>query len=145
MAIDNTSIDENSHDFETALTHLLHTEHTTDGEPQGSYTLPALGDDLPAYTVEITVAATADERPQQHHENYCLQCDWSVSTAEYPREELNRRMIRHRGETGHDIESTERSILTETDSIDRPPSDDTSPATPGTERPASTEDGREVT
>jgi hypothetical protein len=115
MAIDNTSIDENSHDFETALTHLLHTEHTTDGDPQGSYTLSALGDDLPAYTVDIAVAASGDDRhPQNRYHRYCLECDWTVSTAEYPREELNRRMIRHWGETGHDIESADSGGTMET-------------------------------
>jgi hypothetical protein len=107
MAIDETSIDDTNHDFETTLTHLLHTAQTTDGDPQGTYTLPAPDEDQPAYTVEITVTATADERTQQHHESYCLQCDWAVSTAEYSRTDVTRRMVEHATETGHDIESIE--------------------------------------
>jgi predicted small metal-binding protein len=145
MAIDKSSIDENSHDFETALTHLLHTAQTTDGDLQGTYTLPVPDEEQPAYTVEITVAATADERTQQHHESYCLQCDWSVSTAEYSRADVSRRLVDHATETGHDIESTERPILTETNGTSHSTSDDTSPAAPGTERPDSPEDGREGT
>jgi predicted small metal-binding protein len=123
-----------SSSFETALTQLLHSVQTTDGDPRGTYTLPAPDEDHPAYTVEITVAATADERPQQRHESYCLECDWSASTAEYSRADVSRRLVDHAVETGHDMESTKRPILTETDSTDRPTSDDTSPATPDTER-----------
>lgn len=145
MPTEDNSIHQQSRSFETALTQLLHSVQTTDGDPQGTYTLPAPDEDQPAYTVEITVAATADERPQQHHESYCLQCDWAVSTAEYSRGDVSRRLVDHAVETGHDIESTERPILTETDSTDRPTVDDTSPATPGTERPASAEDAREGT
>jgi predicted small metal-binding protein len=145
MSPEDDSIHQETRSFETALTQLLHTAQTTEGDPRGTYTLPAPDEDHPAYTVEITVAATADERPQQRHESYCLECDWSVSTTEYPRAEVSRRLVDHAVETGHDIESTERPILTETDGTSRPVSDDTSPATPGTERPASTEDGREGT
>jgi predicted small metal-binding protein len=145
MSLEDDSIHQETRSFETALRQLLHTAQTTDGDPEGTYTLPAPDEDHPAYTVEITVAATADERPQQRHESYCLECDWSASTAEYSRAEVSRRMVDHAVETGHDIESTERPILTETDGTDRPTSDDTSPATPGTERPASAEDGREGT
>jgi predicted small metal-binding protein len=145
MSTEDDSIHQQTHSFETALTQLLHTAQTTDGDPQETYTLPAPDEDHPAYTVEITVAATADERPQQCHESYCLECDWTVSTAAYPRAEVSRRMIDHAVETGHDIESTERATPTGTDDPARSDSDDTSPATPGTERSASTEDGREVT
>jgi hypothetical protein len=145
MSTEDDSIHQQPRSFETALKQLLHTAQTTEGDPQGTYTLPAPDEDHPTYTVEITVAATADEPPQQCHESYCLECDWTVSTAEYSRADVTRRMVDHAVETGHDIESTERPILTETDSTDRPTSDDTSPATPGTERPASTEDGREGT
>jgi hypothetical protein len=145
MLTEDDSIHQQSRSFETALTHLLHTAQTTDGDLQGTYTLPAPDEDHPAYTVEITVAATADEHPQQHHERYCLQCDWAVSTAEYSRTDVNRRMVEHATATGHDIDSTERPILPETDGTSHSASADTSPATPGTERPASTEDGREGT
>jgi hypothetical protein len=145
MSTNDDSIHQQTRSFETALKQLLHTAQTTDGDPQGTYTLPAPDEDQPAYTVEVTVTATADERTQQYHESYCLQCDWSASTAEYSRADVSRRLVDHATETGHDIESTERPILTETDGTDRPTSDDTSPATPDTERPTSTEDGREVT
>jgi hypothetical protein len=143
--MEDDSIHQQTHSFETALTQLLHTAQLTDGDPQGTYILPAPDEDHPTYTVEITVAATADERPQPRHESYCLQCDWAVSTAEYSRTDVNRRLVDHAVETGHDIESTERSSLSETDGTDRPTSDDRSPATPGTEHPASPEDGREGT
>jgi hypothetical protein len=145
MSTDDDYISQQSRSFETALKQLLHTAQPTDGDLQGTYTLPAADEANPAYTVEITVAATADERAQQRHESYCLQCDWSVSTAEYSRADVSRRLVEHAVETGHDIESTERPILPETDGTDRPDSADTSPATPDTERSASIEDGREGT
>lgn len=127
MSTEDISIHQRPHPFETALTQLLHTAQTTDSDPQGTYTVPAPDEDNPAYTVEITAAAIADERSQQRHESYCLECDWTVSTADYPRAEVTRRIVDHAVETGHDIESTERPILTETDSTDRSTSDDTLP------------------
>jgi hypothetical protein len=145
MSTEDYSIHQETHSFETALKQLLHTAQTTGDDPQGTYTLPAPDEEHSAYTVEITVAATADERTQQRHYSYCLDCDWTVSTAEYPRADVSRRMVDHATETGHDIESTERAAPTETDDTDRPTSDDTSPVAPDTERPVNTEDGREVT
>jgi predicted small metal-binding protein len=143
MSTEDDSIHQETRSFETALTQLLHSVQTTDVNPQGTYTLPAADEDHPAYTVEITVADTADERTQQHYDSYCLHCDWTVSTAEYSRAEVSRRLVDHAVETGHDIESTERPILTETDSTDRPTSEGTSPATPDAERPVNTEERQE--
>jgi hypothetical protein len=133
MSTEDDSIQQKTRSFETELKQLLHTAQTTDGDLQGTYTLPASDEDHPAYTVEITVADTADERTQQHYDSYCLHCDWTVSTAEYSRAEVSRRMVNHATETGHDIESTERAAPTETDDTARPASGDTSPAAPGAE------------
>lgn len=126
MSTEDDSIHQQTRSFETALTQLLHTAQPTEGDLQGTYTLPAPDEDQPAYTVEITVAATADERSQQHHESYCLQCDWSVSTAEYSRAEVSRRLVDHAVETGHDIESADRADLTGTPPTNRPTADDAS-------------------
>jgi hypothetical protein len=109
-------------DVETALTALLHTVQADDCGPAGTYTLPALGAEQPAYTVEITVAATpADRRSQSDKHSYCLDCEWTVSTAEYPHPEVTNRMVRHATETGHDIESTTSSGVLG-DGTDRRPS-----------------------
>lgn len=67
--------------------------------------------------MEITIAATAAEQSHQHYDSYCLQCDWTVNTAEYPRVDVTRRLVEHATETGHDIESTERPPPTGTDGL----------------------------
>jgi hypothetical protein len=144
MSADDIQTSRNTRSFETALKQLLHTAQTTKCDPQGSYTVPAPDEDHPAYTVKITVAATADERIEQCQYSYCLDCDWTVSTTEYPRSDVSRRVVDHATATGHDIESTDQPIPMETGGTDHPDSCDTSSAVPGTERPASTEDGREV-
>jgi predicted small metal-binding protein len=144
MSLEDDSIHQETRSFETALTQLLQTAQTTEDDPEGTYTLPAPDEDHPAYTVEIT-KTTADERAQQRHESYCLECDWSVSTAEYPRAEVSQRLVDHAVETGHDIESIERALPTETDSTDSPASGETSPAPPVEERSATTEEDQETT
>jgi predicted small metal-binding protein len=147
MSADDTQTSRNTRSFETALKQLLHTAQTTEGDPQGTYTVPAPDEDHPAYTVEITVAATADERSQRRQYSYCLECDWTVSTAEYPRADVSRRLVDHATETDHDIESITQpiSMVTgRTDGTAHSDSCDTSPAAPGTESPASIEDGREI-
>lgn len=37
---------------------------------------------------------------------YCCECSWSVSSAEYTRQERNALIIEHALDTGHDIDST---------------------------------------
>ena len=37
--------------------------------------------------------------------NYCRDCEWSATTAEYNTQELGRRVLGHTIETGHDIDS----------------------------------------
>lgn len=105
MSTENDSIHQQSRSFETALGQFLHRVQTTEGDPQGTYTLPAPDTERPAYTVEITTT-TADERQaRQGQHSYCLHCDWTVSTAELPRDEVSQQMVRHAVETGHDIDS----------------------------------------
>jgi predicted small metal-binding protein len=94
-------------DIAPVLTDLLHTVETNNCDPTGTYTLPARAAEQPAYTVEITVAATpADRRSQPDKHSYCLDCEWTASTTEHPHAEVTTRMVRHATETGHDIEST---------------------------------------
>lgn len=96
-------------------------KHTTASQ-RAPTPCPARAADQAAYTVEITVAATpAARRGQQPTHSYCLDCDWTVSTAAYPREEVTDRMVRHAVETGHDIESTNPLDALD-DGTDRSPS-----------------------
>lgn len=37
--------------------------------------------------------------------NYCLDCDWNVSTEDYARSELADLAVKHATSTGHDIQS----------------------------------------
>jgi hypothetical protein len=93
-------------DLETALTDLLHTATAQGEAPQGTYTVPA-ADGESAYTVEIaTISANTNERQARREQHsYCLHCDWSVSTDECSRAEMNTRLVQHAIETDHDIES----------------------------------------
>jgi hypothetical protein len=43
--------------------------------------------------------------PLPERRNYCRDCEWSATTAEYGTQELGRRAIEHTIETGHDIDS----------------------------------------
>jgi predicted small metal-binding protein len=91
-------------ELETPLTNLLHTATANGEDPQGTYTVPAI-DGRPAYTVEITEIPADERQARREQHSYCLHCDWSVSTDEYPRDEVSTRMVQHAIETGHDIES----------------------------------------
>jgi hypothetical protein len=94
-------------DLETALTDLLHTATAQGEDPQGTYTVPAT-DGRPAYTVEITEIPAAERQSRREQHSYCLHCNWSVSTDEYSRAEMNTQLVQHAIETGHDIESLQR-------------------------------------
>ena len=104
MAPDDMQTSQHTRTVETALTYLLHTAIANGEDPQGTYTLPATNGE-PAYTVEITETTVDETRSRRGHHSYCLHCDWTVSTAEYPRAEVSQRMVNHAVETGHDIES----------------------------------------
>jgi predicted small metal-binding protein len=105
MSPEDSFIHQQSCSFETALRQLLHTAQTTDSDPQGTYTVPAPDKERPAYTVEITTTTADERRPRRGQHSYCLHCDWTVSTAELPRDEVSRQIVRHAVETGHDINS----------------------------------------
>ena len=104
MATDDMHPSQHTRTVETALTDLLQSATANGEDPAGTYTLPAT-DEKPAYTVEITVTTTDETQSRRGQHCYCLHCKWSVSTAEYPRDEVNRRLVNHAVETGHDIES----------------------------------------
>lgn len=90
-----------------ALERLLLAAQPPDGDPTGTYTVPAHGSDRPTYTVAITAESTADDSSQAtaSRVSYCLDCEWSVSSANYSAQEMNVRIIEHAVETGHEIES----------------------------------------
>jgi hypothetical protein len=47
-------------------------------------------------------------------QNYCAECNWSISTEDHDRDELAPAAIEHSIETGHDIESDAPSPFTST-------------------------------
>lgn len=91
----------------TALRQLFEAAQPITDDPTGIYTIPAQGPDTPAYTIEITAAST-DSAQTTYRVSYCLDCEWRVSTADHPADEVSTQMLYHALETGHDIESTER-------------------------------------
>jgi hypothetical protein len=113
------------HSFETELKELLQTAHTHGDDPQGTYTLPVSAEGEPAYTVEITAESTAaDEDTDEIKHSYCLDCGWSVSTAECPSQEISSLIVQHAVEAGHDIDSDYIAVEEETDNTNRPSSPD---------------------
>lgn len=101
--------------LEPALRQLLEAAQPITDDPTGTYTVPAQGPDTPAYTIEITAKSPADSAQTTHRISYCLDCDWQVSTADYPAQAVSTQVLDHALETGHDIESTERTARSAAD------------------------------
>jgi hypothetical protein len=116
MTIKNDPTHSDSHSFEVALKRLLDRARGNECDPQGTYTVPTPASEGGAYTVEITVEPTADGYNQEIRHSQCLDCEWSVNTAEYPPRETSSRVVRHAVETGHDIDSSYIELSTGTDS-----------------------------
>jgi hypothetical protein len=98
-----------------ALKRLLDIARDNECDPQGTYTVPTPASGVGAYTVEITVEPTANGYDQEIRHNQCLDCEWSVNTAEYPPQGTSSRVVRHAVETGHDIDSSYIELSTELD------------------------------
>lgn len=102
---------------ETALERLIEATQTTTGDPTGTYTVPIRGPDKSSYAVTITAKSLDDESGYTTDRvSYCLDCEWSVSTDDYPYTEVNSRLVTHVLETGHDIESADKAEAPRTDS-----------------------------
>lgn len=106
-----------SHSFEAALKRFLDTVHGNGCDLQGTYTVPSPATEVEAYTVEITAEPLADGHDQEIRHSYCLDCEWSVSTAEYPEQEVSSLVVDHAVETGHDIDSSYLEVVADGDSI----------------------------
>jgi predicted small metal-binding protein len=111
MTVENHPTRSGSHSFEVVLEQFLDIAHGNEYDPEGKYTVAA--PEAGAYTVEITVEPTADARNQEIKHSHCLDCGWSVSTAEYPRQEVSSRVVRHAVETSHDIDSSYVEVVTD--------------------------------
>lgn len=117
MTVENHPTHLGSHSFEVALKRFLDTVPGSECDLQGTYTVPSSGTESGAYTVEITVEPTADGHNQEIRHSYCLDCEWSVSTAEYTEQEVSSRVVHHAVETGHDIDSSYLEVVADDDGI----------------------------
>ena len=115
MTVTNDPTHSDSHSFEVALKRFLDTARGNECDPQGTYTVPTPASEGRAYTVEITVEPTANGYDREIRHSQCLDCEWSVNTAEYPEQETSSRVVRHAVETGHDIDSSYIELSTEID------------------------------
>jgi hypothetical protein len=115
MTVRNNHTHSDTHSFEVALKRLLNMARDNECDPQGTYTVPTPASEVEAYTVEITVEPTANGYDQEIKHSQCLDCEWSVNTAEYPPQETSSRVVRHAVKTGHDIDSSYIELSTEFD------------------------------
>lgn len=106
MTVENYHTYPDSHLFEVVFKQFLDMVHGTECDLQGTYTIPSAAPEEGAYTVEVTVEPTADSHCREIRHSYCLDCEWSVSTAEFPEQEVSSQVVHHAVETGHDIDSS---------------------------------------